>query len=63
MICQNCPFGKTFTTTKNAIRFRNFCEPEVVEIQCLLTRCLVDKELHYSEDECVFPEVVIGKEN
>lgn len=59
MTCQNCPFGKTFITTKKTIRIKNFCEPEDVEIQVLLTRCLIDKQLHYSEDACIFPEVII----
>ena len=63
MICQNCPFGKTFVTNKKAARIKNFCEPEDTEIQVLLTRCLINKQLHYSEDDCIFPEVTIGKEN
>lgn len=61
MFCQNCPFGKTFITTKKTIRIKNFCEPEDTEIQVLLTRCLIDKQLHYSEDVCIFPNLLSNK--
>ena len=61
MLCQNCPLGKTFTTTKKAICIKNFCEPQGIEIQVLLTRCPIDKQLHYSDDVCFFPNLLSNK--